>query len=349
MPAESTRLGGGPEPVVVRMQPSMPFGGQDAELEVSSPGADSIVLESGNRLDRFSAAGAALRIRLPSDFGDTTGTIPFAVRWQGRLLDVQQRPATIRVCRQGSCREIYHELPRMLPEQNQHSVSLTAGWSSVFARRSITGAKRTVLFREALQDAVWTLQGEWFARDWNGQLKGFFAPDERGASLDVSRALKRSGDIRYGLAMHLGASRSDWLPELPSSSLRDRTVYQAGLGPTIMLRGITASSLFGIYSDGVETLQTVSTRVSANGELTAIRQPVTFTAEKTFAFGRGPIISRRRDATESISVAIRVLDDFAVKAGIATHRIAWPGQDPADDLRGAETLFTLGGQYSLSW
>jgi hypothetical protein len=35
--------------------------------------------------------------------------------------------------------------------------------------------------------------------------------------------------------------------------------------------------------------------------------------------------------------------------GVTSHRLAWPNTDPADDLRGSEGTFTLGGQYTLSW
>jgi hypothetical protein len=89
--------------------------------------------------------------------------------------------------------------------------------------------------------------------------------------------------------------------------------------------------------------------VALNGNLTAVRSPITLAAEKTFSFGGGAIISRRRDALESLSGAIHLVDDFAIKIGITTHRIAWPNQHASDDLRGAETLITLGGQYSLTW
>jgi hypothetical protein len=34
---------------------------------------------------------------------------------------------------------------------------------------------------------------------------------------------------------------------------------------------------------------------------------------------------------------------------VAAHRSAWPDGEPSDDLRANETLFTLGGQYTLSW
>jgi hypothetical protein len=129
----------------------------------------------------------------------------------------------------------------------------------------------------------------------------------------------------------------------------NRTTYRAGIGPSVMVRGITASSQFGIYTDGVETLQIASTRLSVNGNLTSIRHPVTVTAEKTFAFGGGAIVSRRRDALERLTAAILVFDDFALNVGLSSHRISWPDDDPSEDLRASETRVILGGQYSLTW
>ena len=90
-------------------------------------------------------------------------------------------------------------------------------------------------------------------------------------------------------------------------------------------------------------------RVSANGNLTSERLPVTITAEKTFAFGGGAIISRRRDALERLTAGIYLVNGFAIDLGVTSHRLAWPNQDPANDLRGSEVTFTLGGQYTLSW
>jgi hypothetical protein len=43
------------------------------------------------------------------------------------------------------------------------------------------------------------------------------------------------------------------------------------------------------------------------------------------------------------------VDGFALQFGLSTHRIAWPTQDPADDLRAVDTSMILGGQYSLTW
>lgn len=347
IPAESTRLAPAPEPVTVRLQPALPRPGQTAELVVESPGADSIVVESLNRVDRYWGRGSTLRVWLGDDFGDPALSGRYAGRRDGLLLDRLQRPARILTCRLGRCRELYHEIPLKLAERNSRTVAVTAGWSSVFARRAITGSDRTVLFKEVLSSGVWTVQGELAARGWNAQVNGFASAGEYGGGLDLSRVVKRGQGISYGVAMHLGMSHSDWLPEHPS--LTDRTVYQASVGPSVMLRGITASSQLGVATDGHETLQIVSTRISANGNLMSVRHPITVTAVKTFAFGRGPIVSRRREHVEELTAGIQLVDDFALKIGVSSTRFAWPNERPAEDLRGSETLLMLGGQYGVSW
>jgi hypothetical protein len=347
---ESVRLSEGPEPVDLRMRPGVLQPGLPAEIVVESPGADSIAVESGNGMDRIWGAGPVLKASLTADFGDTTRTTPDAVRWNGHLLDRLQKPARISACRQGHCREFYHEFPLRLVEHNRRTVALTAGWSTVFAQRTITGTDRSVLFEKALSNSVWSFQAELAERSWSALAQGFLGPDERGTSLDLSRVIKPAGDgLRYGFAMHLGLTQPTWLPEQQNPLLTDRTVYQLSVGPSIMIKGLTASTQVGVHTDGVETLQVLSTRVTLNGNLTAVRSPITLAAEKTFSFGGGAIISRRRDALESLSGAVHLVDDFALKVGVTTHRIAWPNQHASDDLRGAETLITLGGQYSLTW
>lgn len=349
MPVHTTRLAGSPDPVELEMTASRLTPGQPTRLIVRSPGADSIAFESANRLDRYWTDGPVLVAVLTSEFGDSVPLTRYAERRNGQLLNLLKKPARIAACRLGRCREFVHEIAVALPERNQRSVALTAGWSSVFASRSIRGADRTVLFEEVLNSGVWTMQGEWAASGWNGKVQGFLGGTDRGGSLDLSRVVKRSEGLSYGVAMHVGMMRSDWLAERPSSAPSVRTGYRFSLGPSVMLRGITASSQFGIHTDGVETLQIASTRVSINGNLTSVRHPITITAEKTFAFGGGAIIARRRDALERLTAAIRVFDDFGVNVGLSSHRIAWPDADPSDDLRASETLVTLGGQYSLTW
>ncbi len=347
--SHSTRLAGGLEPVDVEMPVKQLHSGQAATLVVRSPGADSIAFASQNGLDRYWTAGPVLTVPLASDFGDAVPVSRFAERWNGELLNQLKKPVRVTSCRDGICREFYHELTVKLPEHNRRSVALTGGWSSVFARRSIRGANRTVLFEEVLNSGVWSVQGEWAANGWSGRAQGFLGSDGRGASLDLSRVIKRGEGLSYGIAFHAGAARNSWMEEGPGSMPGDRTGYRISLGPSIMLRGVTASSQFGIYTDGVETLQIASTRVSVNGNLTSVRQPVTITAEKTFAFGGSAIVSRRREALERLTAGMNLFDGFALNVGLSSHRIAWPDANPSYDLRASETLMTLGGQYSVSW
>ena len=331
------------------MTPTVIYAGQRTQVVVRSPGADSIVFESENGLDRYWSADTVLTAWLTADFGQVTPVAEYAPVRDGEVLPYLKRPVRIAVCRLGRCRDFHEEVAIKLPVRNQRVVAVTAGWSSVFARRSIRGANRTVLFEDALNSGVWSLQGEWSAGKWNGRVQGFMGADDHGAWLDLSRVLKAGDGLSYGLAMHAGVTHSDWLDAGPSGMLRNRTVYRAGIGPSVMVKGITASSQFGIYTDGIETLQIASTRLSVNGNLTSVRHPVTITAEKTFAFGGGAIVARRRDALERLTAAVRVVDDFALNVGLSSHRIAWPEDDPSDDLRASETRVILGGQYTVTW
>jgi len=349
IPSQSTQLADAPAPVEVQMTPTMIYTGHRSQIVVRSPGADSIALESENGLDRYWSADSVLTVWLTPDFGETVPLTRYAPRRNGQVLAYLKKPVRIAACRRGRCREFHYEIAVKLPERNERVVAVTAGWSSVFARRSIRGANRTVLFEDALNSGVWSLQGEWSAGSWNGRVQGFLGADDRGAWLDLSRVLKTGDDLSYGLAMHAGVTHSDWLGAGPSPVAANLTVYRAGIGPSVMVKGITASSQFGILTDGVETLQIASTRLSVNGNLTSIRHPVTLTAEKTFAFGGGGIVARRRDALERLTAAIRVFDDFALNVGLSSHRIAWPHADPAEDLRAVETRVILGGQYSITW
>lgn len=349
IPSTATRLTAEPEPIELRMTPAVILAGQRAEVVVRSPGADSIVLESDNGLDRYWSADSVLRVVLTSDFGDASPVARYAPEWNGRPLPYLKKPVRIAACRAGRCREARHEIAVRLPVRNQRVVAVTAGWSSVFARRTIRGGDRTVLFQDALTSGVWSLQGEWSAGPWNGRLQGQLGSDDRALWLDLSRVLKGGEGMSYGLAMHAGVTHSDWLNGGASPLPGNRTAYRAGIGPSIMVKGITASSQFGFYTDGVETLQIAATRLSVNGNLTSVRHPVTLIAEKTFAFGGGAIVSRRRDALERLTAAIRVVDDFALQVGVSSHRLAWPTDDPADDLRASDTRMILGGQYSLTW
>jgi hypothetical protein len=346
---QSTQLATGPAPVELEMTPTVVYSGQRTQVVVRSPGADSIAVESENGLDRYWSTDSVLTAWLTSDFGEAGPVSRYAPIRDGQALAYLKKPVRIAACRLGRCREFYHEIAVKLPERNQRVVAVTAGWSSVFARRSIRGANRTVLFEDALNSGVWSLQGEWSAGKWNGRVQGFLGTDDQGAWLDLSRVLKSGDGMSYGLAMHAGVTHSDWLDSDLGRLPANRTAYRAGIGPSVMVKGITASTQFGIYTDGVETLQIASTRLSVNGNLTSVRHPVTVTAEKTFAFGGGAIVARRRDALERFTAAIRVFDDFALNVGLSRHRIAWPDDDPSEDLRASETRVILGGQYSITW
>ena len=347
--SSTTQLGSGPEPLEIRMTPTVIYAGQRAQVLVRSPGADSIALESENGLDRYWSGDSVLSVSLGADFGDPTPGSRYAPQWNGRTLAYLKKPVRIAACRGGRCREFHHEIAVKLPERNQRVVAVTAGWSSVFARRTIRGGDRTVLFQDALTSGVWSLQGEWSAGPWNGRVQGLLGADDRALWLDLSRVLKGGDGMSYGLAMHAGVTRNEWLDGGTSPIPANRTVYHLGIGPSIMVKGITASSQFGIYTDGRETLQIASTRLSVNGNLTSIRHPVTLTAEKTFAFGGGAIVSRRRDTQERLTAAIRLVKDFALQVGLSSHRLAWPTDDPTDDLRASDSRMILGGQYSLTW
>ena len=349
IPTSTTRLAGGPQPVELQMTPTVVYSAGRTQVVIRSPGADSIAFQSENGLDRYWRADSVLTVWLSSDFGEPVPVSRYAPIYDGQVLPYLKKPVLISACRRGRCREYRHEIAVKLPERNERVVAVTAGWSTVFARRSIRGGNETVFLQDALNSGVWSLNGEWASGKWNGRLQGFLGADDRGAWLDLSRVIKGGDDMSYGLAMHAGVTHSEWLDAGPGHLATNRTVYRAGIGPSIMVKGITASSQFGIYTDGVETLQIASTRLSINGNLTSIRHPVTLTAEKTFAFGGGAIIARRRDALERLTAAVRVFDDFALNVGLSSHRIAWPDDDPSMDVRASETRVMLGGQYSVTW
>jgi hypothetical protein len=340
----------GPEPLELSVTPATLQAGGSAQVKVVSPSADSISIESVNGLDRYWSTGSKLRTRIESDFGDSVPGVQYAVREHGQLFDVLKKPMKVVVCRKGSCREYYHELAVQLPERNERSVAITGGWSTAFTKRAVTARDKSVLLKEALSHTVWNVQAELATGRLNARLQGFYGADEHGGSLDLSREIKRIGDgMSYGLAMHVAATHARWLPTERSAILTQRTAYRASIGPSIMIKGLTASSQLGIYTDGRETLQEVSTFVSLNGGLTEVRNPVTVTLEKTFAFGGEPMIPRRRDQLERLTLGLDLVRNFALRIGMTTHRSAWPTEDRASDLRASEIYYTIGGQYTLSW
>ena len=346
----TVNLTSGPEPVEVTMTPAAVSVGGSVQLKVESPTADSIEIQSVNGLDRYWEKGHTLRARVESEFGDTIPPRQYAVRQNDQLFNVLKKPMKVSVCKKGRCREYYHELPVLLPERNERSVAVTGGWSTAFTRRAVTNRDKSVLMKEALNHSMWNVQAELATGGLSARLQGFYGPDERGGSLDVSHQIKRIGDgMGYGLAMRLAATHAEWLPTHRSPVLTKGTAYRASFGPSIMIRGLTASTQLGIYTDGRETLQEVSTFVSLNGGLTEVRTPLTVTLEKTFAFGGEPLIPRRRDALEKLTFGLDLMRGFALRLGIMTHRSAWPTADGTSDVRANEVYYTLGGQYTLSW
>lgn len=346
----TVNLSRGPEPVELTITPEMAQAGGSVQVSVSSSAADSIGILSADGKDRYWGSGNTLHARLASDFGDTLPELRYAVRQNGRLFNILKKPMMVMVCRRNTCNEYVHELPVQLPERNERSVAVTAGWSTAFTKRAVTARDKSVLLKEALNHTVWNVQAEVATGGLSGRLQGFYGSDERGGSLDLSHVIKSGGEgLGYGVAMHLAATHAEWLPTERNPVLTKGTAYRASVGPSIMIKGLTASSQIGIYTDGRETLQEVSTFISLNGGLTEVRNPVTVTLEKTFAFGGEPLIPRRRDQLERLSLGVDLVRNFALRLGMTTHRSAWPTADGASDLRASEVFYTLGGQYTISW
>ncbi|HJR15598.1 MAG TPA: hypothetical protein VJ808_01995 [Gemmatimonadales bacterium] len=339
-----------PEPVEITMTPAMALPGGSVQLKVSSPSSDSISVESIDGLDRYWDNTSTLTTRIGSDFGDSVPVTRYAVREHGRLFDVLKKPMKIVVCRKGSCRNYYHDFAIRLPERNERSIAVTGGWSTAFTKRALTARDKSVLLKEALSHTVWNVQAEIATGKLSGRVQAFYGADERGGSLDLSHEIKQVGEgMSYGLAMRLAATHAEWLPTERYAALTQGTAYRASIGPSIMIKGLTASSQLGIYTDGQETLQEVSTFVSLNGGLTEVRTPVTVTLEKTFAFGGEPLIPRRRDQLERLTLGFNLVQDFSLRFGMTTHRSAWPTQDRTSDLKASEVYYMIGGQYTLSW
>jgi hypothetical protein len=346
----TVNLAPGPEPVEITMTPAMALADGSVQLKVVSPTSDSISVESIDGFDRYWESGSTLNARLGSDFGDSLPLTRYAVREHGRLFDVLKKPMKVVVCRKGSCRDYYHDLAVRLPERNERSVAVTGGWSTAFTKRAVTARDKSVLLKEVLNHTVWNVQAEVATGKLSGRLQGFYGADERGGSLDLSHEIKRVGEgMSYGLALRVSATHAEWLPTERYAALTQGTAYRASFGPSIMIKGLTASSQIGIYTDGKETLQEVSTFVSLNGGLTEVRAPITVTLEKTFAFGGEPLIPRRRDQLERLTLGFDLVRNFALRLGVTTHRSAWPTLDRKSDLRANEVYYSIGGQYTLSW
>lgn len=340
----------GPPPPQIFVPAVIPSDGVGI-IRIIDPGADSIALESLNGIDRLGVRRGTMTARIRGNFGEARDTARYASWQRGYLFDVLKRPIKITTCRQRQCRSYYHTLAIKLPEQNRHQVALTGGWATSFTQRAITGQNKTVLLREALNNSLWSLQAEVATHGFNARLHGYYNSGEQGASIDLSRTFKpASSDVMgYGLAMHVAARNVDWFEgNLGSVSDRGRA-WQASAGPSFMLKGLTASSQLGLYSDGMQTLQLVSTFVSLNGNLTDVRTPVSVTLEKTFAFGGDPLVSRRREGTDRMTVGIQLAPNLALRLGTSARHSAWPIEGSTGNIRISETYYSIGAQYTLTW
>jgi hypothetical protein len=331
------------------MKPGVIIAGSSALVQVESPGADSIVIESLDGMDRWWNNGSRLSAQVGSNLGDSVPVHRFATRSQGRLFDVLKKPMRVTVCRQRSCRKYYHDLVMRLPERNLRSVALTAGWGTAVSRRALTGTDRSVLLEEVVNNSIWSLQAELARKGLSAVVRGFYSSREYGGALDLSRQLSSSNGFGYGVAVHVGAAHADWLVRNPSRPLTDRTAYQVSVGPAIMMRGLTASSQIGLSTDGRETLQVLSTRVSINGHLTEVLTPVTVVLEKTFAFGGSGIVPDRRYGVDRLSLGLSLVRDLALRGGVSSRRSTWPGRGEGYDMTATELHYSIGGEYTLSW
>ena len=347
IPTSTVALANGPVPVRMGITPAVARSGESQLVQVISPNADSIQLRSANGLDRYSAVGSALQVSLPGNFGDRTGETHFAVRSHGRLFNALKKPVNVYVCRNQTCQWYYHELTVLLPEQNRRRLALSAGWSAAFTSRAIRGIGPAVS-RSSPSRSEWNLQAELAAGPMNARLQGFAGPDWRGASLDVSREIKRGDGLSYGLAIRLEGIQAQWDPAVGISTVSRGMAYRGSIGPAIMLRGITASTQLGIYTDEKGAMQELSTFLSFNGALTEVRLPITVTLDRTFAFGDQSMMPRRREQLQRLTIAWEFLPSLALRVRMADRRSSWPTGQPTD-LHASEGGYSLGAQYTLGW
>ena len=349
-PASSATAADAPPSQLVVMPAVIPSDGVGL-VRIRAPGADSVALESVNGVERYGTRGSALAVRISGRFADTTSDVRYATRARGRLFDVVHQPVKITTCRERRCREYYETLTFQLPERNERSVALTAGWVTAFARRAVTAQDRSVLLRQAINNSLWSLQAEVATHGFNARLQGYYNADEQGGSLDLSHMFKHvpADRLGYGLALHVATRQIDWLQEETGVGGQGLMSYQASAGPSIMLKGLTASSQLGFYTDGRETLQVLSTYISFNGALTEVRNPVSFTVEKTLAFGGSGVVPRRRDGTDRLTMGVQLTPGVALRFGLNTRHSTWPVAGSNDNIQASEVYYTLGAQYTLSW
>ena len=343
-------LADGPVPVRLKMTPAAATRSGPVHILVTSPNADSIEIRSADGLDRYSVSGPALRVSLPSTFGDSTPLTRYALRENGHLFDVLKKPMNVTVCRNRTCRQYYHELAVRLPERNLRRLAITGGWSTAFTSRAVRDTDRDMLMRDVRDHSVWNLRAEMATGTTSARLLGFFGAQEHGGSLDLAHAIRASREgPGYGLAFHLAATGGERLPVVGPALPNRGTTYQASVGPAIMLKGLTFSSQFGLYIDGGEMLQELSTLLSFNGGFTDVRYPFTLTVERRLALGNEPVIARRRDELQRLTVGVDVIPGVALLLRMASHRSAWPTALRSGQVLLDEMYYTLGAEYTLGW
>ena len=151
MQGHTTRLAGGPDPVDVEMSLDRLRPGQAAQVIVRSPGADSIVYESANGIDRYWSTGPVLSAVVTADFGDPAPKSRFAEHVNGETLNLLKKPARIAACRHGRCREFQHELAVILPERNDRTIALTVTANDTDGRSHAPGGESDCSVRGCCQ------------------------------------------------------------------------------------------------------------------------------------------------------------------------------------------------------
>jgi hypothetical protein len=341
-------LAAAPVPVKLRMTPATVPRAGVMQFRVTTPNADSIQIRSADGLDRYTGRGRELEVYLPSNFGDSTALARYAVRASGHLLNVLKKPVIVKVCRESNCREYYHELLVRLPEHNRRQIALSGGWSTAFTRQALKNPGRHLL-QDGGEHSVWNFRGELATKSTSVRLQGFLGSQERLGLLDLAHVMRPSDQgPGYGLAVHLAASSGDWLP-IMRRDLPTRATYQASIGPAIMLKGLSFSTQFGLYINGGQTLQEMSTVLSFNGGFTEVRYPFSIMLERRIALGNEPVVARRRDALQRLTVGLDLVPGVALLLRMTNRRGAWPAVLPGGQVLFDEVSYTVGAEYTLGW
>jgi hypothetical protein len=341
-------LAAAPVPVKLRMTPATVPRAGVMQFRVMTPNADSIQIRSADGLDRYTGKGRELEVYLLSTFGDSIPLARYAVKASGHLLNVLKKPVIVTVCRASTCRDYYHELPVRLPEHNRRRIAVTGGWSTAFTRQAVKNPGRDPL-RDGGEHSVWNLRAELATKATSVRLQGFLGSQERLGVLDLAHVIRPSDQgPGYGLAVHLAASNGDWLPVM-QRDLPTRATYQASIGPAVMLKGLSFSSQFGVYINGGQTLQEMSTVLSFNGGFTEVRYPFSIMLERRIALGNEPVVARRRDALQRLTVGLDLVPGVAVLLRMTNRQGAWPAALPGGQVLFDEVSYTVGAEYTLGW